>query len=155
MCVLGSRSTKSSVYTIFSNMAAATTTTTGLSNTTHIIVGSTEYKAPTNLLLSCVTIANLIEDLGLEPDQSIPIPTQQNQEYSSKDLEQFFMLFDYSQRICYTPESFRTYAKFFNLTQHEINKYLILINFLDNAQFQKALCNFYAHMIMQGAFITP
>lgn len=147
--VLGSRTNKAQ-----SNMAAAISTTTGLSNTTMIIVGSTEYKAPTNLLLSCVIIANLIEDLGLESDQSIPIPTQQNQEYSPKELEQFFMLFEYSQRICYTPEKFQTYTKSFNLTQHDINKYLILINFLDNAQFQKALCNFYAHMIMQGIFIA-
>lgn len=135
-------------------MAAAISTTKGLSYTTIIIVGTTEYKAPINLLLSCATIANLIEDLGVEPDKPIPIPTLQNQVYSPNELDMFFMLFEYSQGICYTPEKFRTYTKSFNLTQHDINKYLILINFLDNAQFQNALCNFYAHMIMQGIFIA-
>jgi len=142
----------SSILTIIMATIAADST---VPKTTLIKVGSTEYNAPTDLLMSCVTISNLIEDLGLEPDQVIPIPTQQNQEYSPKELEQFFMLFEYSQRSDYTPESFRTYAKFFNLTQRELNKYLILINFLDNSLFQKALCNFYAYMIMYGTFTTP
>ena len=123
--------------------------------TTPIKVGSTEYNAPTDLLMSCVTISSLIEDLGLEPDQVIPIPTQQNQEYSPKDLKQFFMLFEYSKRSDHTHATFRKYAPYVNLTQHELNKYLILINFLDNSQFQKALCNLYAYMIMHGTFTTP
>jgi hypothetical protein len=124
-------------------------------NKMFIKVGSIEYNAPMDLLMSCVTISGLIKDFGLELDQVIPIPTQQNQEYSAKELDHFFMLFEYSQRSDYTHEKFRTYAKFFNFTQHEMDKYLILNNFLDNLQFQKALCNFYAYMILYGTFTTP
>ena len=133
-------------------MAAATANT---KPTTLIKVGTTEYQAPTDLLMSCVTIANFIEDMGVEPGQVIPIPTQQNQEYSIEELDQFFMLFEFTQRVDYTHENFRNYAKFFNITQHQLNKYLILINFMDNSQFQLALCNFYAYMIYTGSFVTP
>jgi len=134
---------------------AASMTFANSDNTTPIKVGSTEYQAPTELLMSCVTIASLIEDMGLVPGQVIPIPTQQNQEYSIEELDQFFKLFDFSQRVEFDRNDFYKYAKLFNLTQHQANKFLLLINFLDNSQFQCALCSFYAYMIYNGDFRTP
>lgn len=136
-------------------MATTTFIDANINMTIPIKVGSTTYQAPKDLLMSCITIVNLIEDMNIEPDQVIFIPTQQNQEYSIKDLNQFFMLFEFSQRNDYTHEIFQTYAKSFNLTQHDMNKYLILINFLDNSQFQLALCNFYAYMIFTDNFVIP